>query len=92
MITSVAEGDDQPIKYPHVFRASEIMILNKIDLLPHARFDVERCLAFARDINPRLQVFQVSATRGDGLESWYGWLADRLIALRSPSHQVHAAG
>jgi hypothetical protein len=43
-------------------------------------------------LNPRLQVFQVSATRGDGLESWYGWLADRLIALRSPLHEVHAAG
>jgi hydrogenase nickel incorporation protein HypB len=92
VITSVAEGDDKPIKHPHMFRASEVMILNKIDLLPHVRFDVERCLAFARDINPRLQVFQVSATRGDGLESWYGWLADRLIALRSPLHGVHAAG
>jgi hydrogenase nickel incorporation protein HypB len=92
VITSVAEGDDKPIKYPHMFRASEVMILNKIDLLPHVGFDVERCLAFARDISPRLQVFQVSATRGDGLESWYGWLADRLIALRSPLHEVHAAG
>ena len=92
VITSVAEEDDTPIKYPHMFRASEVMILNKIDLLPHVRFDVERCLAFARDINPRLQVFQVSATRGDGLESWYGWLANRLIALRSPLHEVHAAG
>jgi hydrogenase nickel incorporation protein HypB len=89
VITSVAEGDDKPIKYPHMFRASEVMILNRIDLLPHVRFDVDRCIA---DINPTLQVFQMSATRGDGLECWYGWLADRMIALRAPLHGVHAAG
>jgi hydrogenase nickel incorporation protein HypB len=74
VIVSVTEGDDKPIKYPHMFRASEVMILNKIDLLPYVHFDVERCLDFARKVNPTIQIIEVSATRGDHLEDWYGWL------------------
>src|SRR5262245_32345346 len=74
VIVSVTEGDDKPIKYPHMFRASTLMLLNKIDLLPHVTFDVERCIGFARQVNPALQVLQVSATRGDGLAAWYDWL------------------
>lgn len=77
VIASVTEGDDKPIKYPHVFRASTVMLLNKIDLLPHVRFDVERCLAYARQVNPSLRIIQVSATRGDGLADWYTWLRDQ---------------
>jgi hydrogenase nickel incorporation protein HypB len=77
VIVSVAEGDDKPIKYPHMFRASDVMVLNKIDLLPHLYFDVERCLEDTRLVNPRLTVFQVSATRGDGLEAWYAWIRDQ---------------
>ncbi len=69
----MTEGDDKPIKYPHMFRASEVMILNKIDLLPHVQFDVERCIAFARQVNPRIEVISLSATRGDHLGSWYSW-------------------
>jgi hydrogenase nickel incorporation protein HypB len=76
VVVSVTEGEDKPIKYPHMFRASEVMILNKIDLLPHIQFDVDRCLAFARQVNPRIRVIQVSATRGDGLEDWYAWLRE----------------
>jgi hydrogenase nickel incorporation protein HypB len=74
VITSVTEGDDKPIKYPHMFRASSLMILNKIDLLPYVPFDVERCLAYARQVNPNLEILQLSATRGDGLAEWYRWL------------------
>jgi hydrogenase nickel incorporation protein HypB len=74
VIVSVTEGDDKPIKYPHMFRASEVMILNKIDLLPYVQFDVERCLDFARKVNPRIHIIELSATRGDRLEDWYGWL------------------
>jgi len=74
VIMSVAEGEDKPVKYPHMFRASDVMVLNKLDLLPHVHFDVERCIAFARQVNPRLEVVSVSATRGDGLDRWYGWL------------------
>jgi hydrogenase nickel incorporation protein HypB len=74
VIVSVTDGDDKPLKYPHMFRASDVVLINKIDLLPHVRFDVDRCLASAREINARLQSFEVSATRGDGLAAWYGWL------------------
>jgi hydrogenase nickel incorporation protein HypB len=74
VIVSVTEGDDKPIKYPHMFRASSVMLLNKIDLLPYVQFDVERCLGYARQVNPGIQVLQVSATRGDGLAEWYGWV------------------
>jgi len=77
VVVSVTEGDDKPIKYPHMFRASEVMILNKVDLLPYVEFDVDRCLAFARQVNPRIRVLQLSATRGEGLEDWYGWLREQ---------------
>src|SRR5262249_28384917 len=74
VVVSVTEGDDKPIKYPHMFRASELMVLNKIDLLPYVSFDVARCVEYARQVNPRLQIVQVAATRGDGLDEWYRWL------------------
>lgn len=71
---SVTEGEDKPIKYPHMFRASQVLVLTKIDLLPYLTFDVERCLAYAQQVNPSLQIFQVSATSGEGLDAWYAWL------------------
>ena len=83
VIVSVTEGDDKPIKYPHMIRASEVMILNKIDLLPYVQFDVDRCLAYARQVNPDLRIFQVSATRGDGLADWYAWLYEQAGTRRN---------
>jgi hydrogenase nickel incorporation protein HypB len=77
VIMSVTEGDDKPLKYPHMFRASELMILNKMDLLPHVRFDVARCIEAARRVNPELEILQVSATRGDGLSTLYDWVRAR---------------
>jgi hydrogenase nickel incorporation protein HypB len=73
-ILSVTEGEDKPIKYPHMFRASNVMILAKIDLLPYVAFDVDRCLDYAHQVNPQMQIFQVSATEGTGLDRWYDWL------------------
>ncbi len=73
-ILSVTEGEDKPLKYPHMFRASRVMILTKIDLLPYVNFDVERCCAYARQVNPEIEIFQVSAVTGAGLETWYNWL------------------
>ena len=73
-ILSVTEGEDKPIKYPHMFRAAGVLLLNKIDLLPHVSFDVERCIAHAREVNPDIRVFQVSATTGEGMDAWYDWL------------------
>jgi hydrogenase nickel incorporation protein HypB len=74
VILSVTEGEDKPLKYPHMFQHAGLMILNKIDLLPHLSFDVDACLKFARMVNPRLPVLQVSATTGEGLQDWYGWI------------------
>jgi hydrogenase nickel incorporation protein HypB len=77
VILSVTEGEDKPLKYPNMFRAAELMLLNKVDLLPHLHFDVERCLADARRVNPRIEILQVSASRGDGMLAWYDWLRAR---------------
>jgi hydrogenase nickel incorporation protein HypB len=74
VVLSVTEGEDKPIKYPHMFRVSSVMILNKIDLLPHLRFNLERCVAIARQVNPQLVIFPVSAETGEGMTAWYGWL------------------
>jgi hydrogenase nickel incorporation protein HypB len=78
VILSVTEGDDKPLKYPHMFRASDILILNKIDLLPHVQFDMDRCIQYARQVNPHIRVFQLSATTGEGLDVWHHWLKQRL--------------
>lgn len=77
VIASVADGEDKPLKYPHMFRAGAVLVLNKIDLLPHLDFDLERFLSNARQVNPRLRVFRVSAARGDGLAAWYAWVREQ---------------
>ena len=73
-ILSVTEGEDKPIKYPHMFQASDLMLLNKIDLLPHLDFDVEACLAYAKEVNPNIEIIQLSAKTGEGMAEWYAWL------------------
>ncbi len=78
VILSVTEGEDKPIKYPYMFRSSDIMILTKIDLLPYINFDVQRCLEYAKQVNPNMQIFQVSSTTGEGLDEWYGWLSEQV--------------
>jgi hydrogenase nickel incorporation protein HypB len=75
-ILSVTEGDDKPLKYPDAFAAASTMVLSKIDLLPHLDFDVERCIAHARAINPDIAVLQVSARSGEGMQSWIDWLME----------------
>jgi hydrogenase nickel incorporation protein HypB len=77
LVVSVTEGEDKPLKYPHMFRASQLLLLNKIDLLPHVAFDVEHFQEHVRQVNPHLQILQTSATRGDGLDAWYAWLGER---------------
>jgi hydrogenase nickel incorporation protein HypB len=73
-ILSVTEGEDKPLKYPHMFRASRLMLLNKIDLLPYVSFEVDRCIDYALRVNPELRILRVSATTGAGLAHWYDWL------------------
>ena len=74
VIASTTEGEDKPLKYPHMFRSAELILLNKVDLLPHLRFDVDRFGAHVRQVNPGARVLPMSATRGDGLGEWYRWL------------------
>lgn len=77
VVASVTEGDDKPLKYPHMFRTCDVLVLNKIDLLPHVEFDPGRFAEYARRIKPDVQVFEVSATRGTGLDAWFEWLRVR---------------
>jgi hydrogenase nickel incorporation protein HypB len=73
-ILSVTEGEDKPLKYPDMFAAAQLMILNKTDLLPHVTFDVARCIALARRVNPAIEIIQLSATTGEGMDAWLHWL------------------
>lgn len=81
VILSVTEGDDKPLKYPHMFRAADLMVLNKIDLLPHVDFDVSRAIANATRINPVIITLALSARTGEGLEAWYDWLRREAAAV-----------
>jgi hydrogenase nickel incorporation protein HypB len=77
LVASVTEGDDKPLKYPHMFRAAHVVLLSKIDLAPYVPFDRARFVAAVAEVNPRARVLPVSATSGEGLDAWYGWLEDQ---------------
>ena len=79
-ILSVTEGEDKPLKYPDMFHAADLLLLNKVDLLPYLDFDVERCIAYARQVNPTIEVIRCSARSGEGLQEWYQWLETRRLA------------
>jgi hydrogenase nickel incorporation protein HypB len=87
VIMSVTEGEDKPLKYPHMFRAGDLMIINKVDLLPYVSFSMERCIDYAKRVNPNLRIITTSATRGDGLEAWYSWIRAE-IALSAAAHDA----
>jgi len=74
VIISTTEGDDKPIKYPNMFAGSDVCIINKIDLLPYVNFKVETAKNYAKQLNPSLVFFEVSATTGEGMQDWYDWL------------------
>jgi hydrogenase nickel incorporation protein HypB len=90
VILSVTEGEDKPIKYPDMFRAADLMLLNKCDLLPYLTFDVDKAIAFARQVNPGLQVIRTSATSGEGMDEWLGWI-ETGVADVAQAGQVKAA-
>ncbi len=77
-IISVTEGEDKPLKYPNMFMESQICIINKIDLLPYVDFDVDHCKDAARQVNPDITFFEVSAKTGDGLNTWCEWIQTKL--------------
>ncbi|NPD68188.1 hydrogenase nickel incorporation protein HypB (plasmid) [Lichenicola cladoniae] len=81
VVLSVTEGEDKPLKYPDMFAAADLMLLNKSDLLPHLDFDVSACLAAALRVNPRIQILIVSARTGEGLAAFYAWIEARAATL-----------
>jgi len=80
VIFSVTEGEDKPLKYPHMFSTADVLLLSKVDLLPHLRVDLALMKDNALKVNPKLKIFPVSAYTGEGLDAWYGWLRDELAA------------
>ncbi len=74
VLASVTEGEDKPLKYPEMFASADLMLISKVDLLPHLAFDVEALIANARRVNPRLEVVEVSAVEASGLDRWIAWL------------------
>ena len=84
VVLSVTEGEDKPLKYPDMFAAAALMLLNKSDLLPHLDFNIDACLAAALRVNPRLQILTVSARTGEGLGAFYAWIEGRAAATKTP--------
>jgi len=84
VVLSVTEGEDKPLKYPDMFHAASLMLLNKVDLLPHLSFDVERCIANARQVHPAIEVIEISATSGEGMSEWLAWIERGARAARAP--------
>jgi len=85
VVLSVTEGEDKPIKYPDMFRAASLMVINKIDLLPYLSYDVNAAIAYARRVHPAIRVIQLSATSGAGMDEWLAYLQDgvaRAVAAR----------
>jgi hydrogenase nickel incorporation protein HypB len=83
-ILSVTEGDDKPAKYPQMFAAADLLVINKIDLLSFVDFDVEQCCAHARRVRPDIAVLALSARTGEGMDAWYAWLAAARASVIPP--------
>jgi len=83
VILSVTEGEDKPLKYPDMFHAADLLLINKTDLLPYVDFDVDAAIAYARRVRPGIEVMRVSATSGDGFEAWLAWLVRGVAAARA---------
>lgn len=91
-ILSVTEGEDKPLKYPDMFAASDIALLNKVDLLPHLDFDIDLAEANIRKVNPKARILRVSARSGEGMEAWLRWLrGGALMAAASLPETAEAA-
>ncbi|MGI9531487.1 hydrogenase nickel incorporation protein HypB [Lutimonas sp.] len=82
VIISTTEGEDKPLKYPDMFLSSDVCIINKTDLLPYLDFDINKLKTYALQVNPSLEFFEVSATKGEGMELWYQWLKNEQAAIK----------
>ena len=74
MILSVPEGDDKPLKYPLMFSICDVLLINKIDVLPYFDFDIEACKERVKKLNPNIQIIPISSRTGEGMDAWYDWL------------------
>lgn len=92
VVLSVTEGEDKPLKYPQMFRAARVMLLNKMDLAPHVAFDVARCREMALKVNPAITIFEVSAVSGAGMDRWYDWLNSGMTKAREEAAPAAIAG
>ncbi|HXV65034.1 MAG TPA: hydrogenase nickel incorporation protein HypB [Vicinamibacteria bacterium] len=88
-LLSVPEGDDKPLKYPGLFKRADLLVINKIDLVPYTDFDVERAVRNAREVAPHIDVVRVSCRTGQGIEGWFQWLQGRLA--EQPISTMHPA-
>ncbi len=88
VILSVTEGEDKPIKYPDMFRAATLMLMNKCDLLPYLSFKVDAAIEFARRVNPGIEVIEVSATTGQGMDAWLAWLERGAVEARGQRQET----
>lgn len=79
VVISVTEGEDKPLKYPDMFHSSTLCIINKTDLLPYVKFDVEKAKEYARKVNPSLEIIELSCTTGEGMQYWYEWLKSKVL-------------
>lgn len=79
VVISVTEGTDKPLKYPDMFAAADLMLINKIDLAPYVNFDMDKCEEYARRVNPSIRCLRVSATTGEGMDKWWAWLKANLM-------------
>jgi len=86
VVISVTEGADKPLKYPHMFAAAGLVLINKTDLLPYVDFDLGICTRHARSINPHLEILPLSATTGEGVDAWYAWINARANDLCRTGH------
>jgi hydrogenase nickel incorporation protein HypB len=82
-LLSVTEGEDKPLKYPQMFQAATLVVITKLDLLPHLDFDLERCKDFARQVNPQIAILELSCRSGEGLQQWYAWLEKSVMQKRA---------
>jgi len=93
VILSVTEGEDKPLKYPDMFHAADMLIINKIDLLPYLDFDLQQCINLTRRVNPEIEILELSATKGEGLAQWYDWIKHRMqpdFGLKRRAHGIYA--
>ena len=79
VIMSITEGEDKPLKYPTMFETSQVCVINKIDLLPHLDFDLDKALEYAKKVNPTLEFFKLSATTGEGMDKWIEWIKRKIV-------------